>query len=168
MKQPIDEKSFVELIEKYQNILHKVCSVYCAVKADREDLFQEIVLQVWRAYPSFKGQSKLSSWLYRVALNTAIARFRKQKRRIQASPLAFEQLNVPNETSHNEVIDTQRWYLNEAIKQLNTVERAIMVLYLEEHSYKEISSIMGISETNVGVKINRIKNKLRNLVAMKK
>jgi len=163
MATPFTEKDFVALITTYQKIIHKVCSMYCDTPSDKQDLFQEILMQIWRAYPSFQHKSKVSSWMYRVALNTAISSFRKQKRRVNKTSLSVEELNIPDAV-YKDDYEEKRHFLYRAIKRLNKVERAIIMLYLEEHSYKEISQIIGITETNVGVKINRIKTKLRNII----
>ena len=131
--------------------------MYRDTKEDQEDLFQEIVLQLWKAFPSFRQEAKVSSWMYRIALNTALAVFRKKK-----VPLAFhDQFEAgaiqPDMTqpSENEV------RLFEAIRGLSEAERALIALYLEDYAYKEIAEIIGISTSNVGVRISRIKAKLR-------
>lgn len=136
--------------------------MYCDTADDRRDLFQEVVLQLWRGYPSFKEQSKITTWMYRVALNTAITGLRKRKRRPNHLDLeTAEYVPMPqgNVDSPEEVL-----FLYKAITQLSEVERAITMLYLEEHSYDEIAEIIGITANNVGVKINRIKVKLRKLL----
>jgi len=157
------QAAFTELIAKHQNIIHKICNVYRDTEDDRKDLFQEVVYQIWKSYDSFSGQSKITTWIYRIALNTAIAPFRQAKHKMRKNQVDLEAtLNLADESAapyRNE--DTQMLYL--AVNRLNEVEKALTVLYLEEYSYKEIAEIMGISVTNVGVKLNRVKNKLRQI-----
>jgi len=154
------KKEFSELIEKYQAIIHKVTMVYTNGPADREDLFQEICLQLWRSYPNFREEAKFSTWMYRVALNTAISNVRKQK-----TDLHFEQLHN-NDRMEAEPSDEkeQIQLLYRAISKLNQIDKAIILLWLDEKSYDEIASILGISKTNVSVKLVRIKRKLEEMI----
>lgn len=129
-------------------------------EADRQDLFQEIVMQVWKAFPKFRGASKFSTWLYRVGINTAITRLRKRKDFIDS----YEPASLPqqiDETSNAE--EEQSKLLYTAIEQLNQVEKAIIMLYMEEKTYEEMEDILGISQGNLRVKMNRIKDKIRQL-----
>ncbi len=159
------EEEFLKSIDQYQGILLKVCRIYCTDNNDAEDLFQEIILQLWKSWPTFNSGSKISTWIYRIGLNTAITRLRKNKRQPYFQTLSVMQNAIPDSTSHR--IDVL--YDNElqfAISQLNKLDKALVMLYLEEKNYKEIAEILGISESNVGVKINRIKKKLReNIIA---
>ena len=157
------EQAFVSLISTHQGIIHKVCSMYCNETNARKDLFQEILLQLWRAYDSFRGQSKITTWMYRVALNTAISGYRKQKRRPFQDTLTVAELQIPVEEYDIEW-EEKRNYLYKAINQLSEVEKAIIMLYLEGQSYDEIAEIIGITRTHVGVKINRIKKKLKKIL----
>ncbi len=124
---------------------------------DQEDLFQEIVLQLWKAFPKFRAESKVSTWMYRIALNTAIATFRKNTLSMSQNDVLPDHIPVSTiqETSENEE------KLFEAIRKLNQAERALIALFLEDYSYKEIANLAGITENNVGVKISRIKDKLK-------
>jgi len=135
--------------------------MYCNSKEDREDLFQDIVLQLWRAYPTFRGDAKVSTWMYRIAINNAITRLRKETKREKFTDLNNEALNVRAEET---VIDEKAAIMYEAIKKLTEVERALSMLYLENCSYKEIAEVLGLSETNVGFKLNKLKSKLKSLV----
>jgi len=122
--------------------------MYCANKDDREDLFQEIVLQLWRSYPSFKGEAKVSTWMYRKPLTR---------------PLSVDHQNLKDTAEHR--IDLEyATELQTAINLLNNFDKALVMLYLDEKSYKEIAEIMAITESNVGVKINRIKRKLQEII----
>lgn len=156
----MDEPQFLKLIAENQAIIHKICRLYRDSREDREDLFQEIIYQLWRAIPSFKGEAKVSTWLYRVALNTAIASFRKKKPDVSYSTSLPD---LPEETQSEELgIRQERLFA--ALKQLDDSEKAIITLYLEELSYQQIAEITGINENYVGVKLNRIKNKIQKLL----
>lgn len=152
------EKEFIELIKNHQGILHKICNVYFIRNPYKEDYYQEILIRLWKSYPSFRNQSAFSTWLYRVALNTAIDLIRKENLQPVHTELSQIEYNIPD---HEHNIDSEKKEtLYQAIGQLSDVEKAIIILYLEDYSYKEISEIIGISESNTGVKISRIKNQL--------
>ena len=154
------EKEFLALIHDHQNIIYKICRLYRDNKEDQEDLFQEIVYQLWKSYPGFKREAKVSSWMYRIALNTAIAIYRKSKISIdyyQEFP-EHHHLSDEKDISQNE----ERLFL--ALRQLNDSEKAVISLYLEDFNYAEIAAITGLSESNVGVRLNRIKNKLKQIL----
>lgn len=165
-KPKTQSEPFFERVYPNQAIIHKVCNLYAHAKADREDLFQEILIQLWRAFPSYKGESKFSTWMYRVCLNTAISGLRKEKRKPLFSFLETEnELLIPEDLSfitENEQVAE----LYKAINQLSDIDKAIILLYIEENSYEEIAQIMGLTLTNVGVKINRIKVKLESIVKL--
>jgi RNA polymerase sigma factor (sigma-70 family) len=156
----MSEKDFLRMIQDNQGIIHKICRIYRDNHEDREDLFQEVIFQLWRSYPSFSGGSKSSTWLYRVALNTAMASFRKNRPNVTSAEylpdVQFEDIN----TEGNE----RQEKLFESIKRLSEPDRALIALYLDELSYQEIAGILGISENNVGVKLNRIKIRLQKLI----
>lgn len=152
------EKEFISLLNQHQKIVYKVCNLYMDRHSDREDLFQEITLQAWKAYGSFRGDSKFSTWLYRVALNTAITFFRKEKRK----PDIFSTDVVPEQTDDAyDPIEEQVKAMYAAIGNLSKIDKAIVMLYLEDYSYQEIGDMMGITPNNVGVKMNRIKIRLK-------
>jgi RNA polymerase sigma-70 factor, ECF subfamily len=143
-------------------MLYKVCRVYAYSDADRQDLFQEIVIQLWKAYPKFKGDSKISTWLYRVALNTAISGLRKKKNLVTSfEPTAIPEPAGVYDQEHSGEERLQQMY--QAIDQLNAVEKAIVMLYMEDRTYLEMEEILGLSQGNLRVKMNRIKEKLRQL-----
>jgi RNA polymerase sigma factor (sigma-70 family) len=153
------DKEFIELINRHRGLVYKICHLYTNDGDDRDDLFQDIVLQLWRAFPSFRKESLITTWMYRVALNTAISWFRREKRKpgVQRISGAELQLAELEPTPESEV-------LHQAIQHLTQVEKAIIILYLDEKSYQEISEVMGITISNVGVKINRIKIKLEKII----
>jgi RNA polymerase sigma-70 factor (ECF subfamily) len=151
------ESEFIGLLKEHQKIIYKVCNLYMQSHADRDDLFQEITLQAWKAYGNFRGDSKFSTWLYRVALNTAITFYRKEKKNI-----VFNVETVP-ELSENYIdpIEEKMKAMYKAIGELSKIDKAIVMLYLEDYSYAEISDVVGITANNVAVKMNRIKIKLK-------
>ena len=157
------EKEFTNIISTHQGIIFKVCRMYCNDREDSEDLFQEIVLQLWRSYPAFNAQAKVSTWMYRIGLNTAITRLRKNNRKPLTQPLSIEHQNLKDPVPQRMDIEYGE-ELQTAINMLNKLDKALVMLYLDEKSYKEIAEIMGISESNVGVKINRIKKKLQEII----
>ena len=154
----MDQSQFLALIGEHQGIIHKICRVYRDSKEDREDLFQEIVFQLWKSAPTFEGRAKFSTWMYRIALSTAIANYRKKKPNILYTPI------LPNPKEEQQETDEQRERLFDALTKLKDADKALITLYLEDLSYQEIALITGITETNVGVKLNRIKNKIQQLL----
>jgi len=151
----MDEARFLELIDQHQGIIHKICRLYRDSKEDREDLFQEIVFQLWRSAASFAGKATFSTWMYRIALTTAIAVFRKKTPEILYTP------RLPDEPETQQQPEEQREKFFTALKKLDDADKALITLYLEDLSYQEISEIVGITESNVGVKLNRIKKKIQ-------
>jgi RNA polymerase sigma-70 factor, ECF subfamily len=152
------EKEFIELIKNHQGILHKICNIYFIRNPYKEDYYQEILIRLWKSYPSFKNQSSFSTWLYRVALNTAIDIIRKQN--LQPKHTELSKIEYDILVNDHNIESEKKDLLYQAINHLSDVEKAIIILYLEDYSYKEIAEIIGISESNTGVKINRIKNQL--------
>jgi RNA polymerase sigma factor (sigma-70 family) len=152
------EKEFIALLNQHQKIVYKVCNLYMDRHSDREDLFQEITLQAWKAYRNFRGDAKFSTWLYRVALNTAITFFRKEKK--QPAVYSADILPEVNEDAYDP-IEEQIKAMYAAIGDLSKIDKAIVMLYLEDYSYNEIGEMMGITANNVAVKMNRIKTKLK-------
>ncbi|MBW4890438.1 RNA polymerase sigma factor [Mucilaginibacter sp. HMF5004] len=156
----MDEAEFLALIKDHQKIIHKVCHLYRDTCEDREDLFQEIVFQLWKGRDTFKGMAKISTWMYRIALNTAVATFRKKKPEIEYGVILPD---YPEELQSDELAIRQEG-LFAVLKQLDDNEKAIIALYFEEHSYKQIAEIIGVNESYIGVRINRIKNKIQKLI----
>lgn len=154
------EHNFVELLEQHQNIVHKVCRLYTNNKDEHNDLFQEITIQLWRAFPKFRGDSKFSTWMYRVGLNTAITLYRKSKRSLKTYELEPLQFKLKSE-EYDDTEEEQLKSLYKAVHELNDIEKALVLLYLEDKDYREISETLGITEVNARVKMNRVKTKLR-------
>lgn len=157
------ELEFSERVQESQGIIHKVCRMYCDNEEHRKDLFQEILIQLWKSFPSFRGDSKFSTWMYRVAINVAIQDLRKVKKKQQL----FFQTNQFKDASieqKSEATDEKLKLMHRAISGLNKVEKAIVMLHLEERSNEEIAEIVGITQNYVRVKMNRIKTKLTKTV----
>ena len=157
------EKEFLQIITENQGIIHKVCSIYCDLEEDRRDLFQEILVQLWKSYASFRNESKFTTWMYRVALNTAITSFKKEKRQPDKSGLSYESIQLAEEIYDTRTEDQIR-LLNKAVVQLTGIEKSIILLFLEDKKYEEIAEITGITQNYVRVKMNRIKKKLKLLM----
>jgi RNA polymerase sigma-70 factor (ECF subfamily) len=151
------EKEFLEMMRRYSSMIYKVARIYRNKDYSLEDIYQEIILNLWKSYPSFRGDSISSTWIYRVALNTCISFFRKSNRRPTLMELSSE-MNLEYKDSSTEVRE-----LYDLINQLGKVDRALIFLYLEDRPQKEIAEIMGISVSNVSTRINRIKEKLKKM-----
>lgn len=157
------EEEFLKSVNEHQGIIFKVCRMYCSDNADVEDLFQEILLQLWKSWPRFNQGSTISTWMYQIGLNTAITRLRKNNRKPLYHGLQKVQNSIADTSSDRlDIIFDKE--LQDAIVGLGKVDKALIMLYLDEKTYKEISEIMGLSENNVGVKINRIKKKLKSKI----
>jgi len=155
-------QTFEQLLKAHELLVYKICRLYGDTEDDRKDLFQDIVIQLWKAYPKFRGDAKFSTWLYRIGLNVAITQFRKQKNKIYASDIESMNLVIADDTYSTEK-DEQFKEMYAAIEKLNDIEKAIVMLYLEDKSYEEMEEILGISNGNLRVKMNRIKEKLRQI-----
>ena len=152
------EDKFTELLHENQGIIHKICNLYFGDRLEKEDYQQELIIQLWKAFPSFNSTAKFSTWMYRVCINAAIDIKRKEKRQWKYVKLSeVESHNIPLNDDTN--VDNQE-RLYKAIRALSDVDRAIITLYLEEYSYKEISKMIGISESYTGVKISRIRSEI--------
>lgn len=146
------EKEFTNLLYQNQGIVHKICNLYFNNRIDKEDYQQELIIQLWKAFPSFNKQSKFSTWMYRVCLNAAIDLLRKEKAEPKLVNIGSHELpDLKHESGENHA------KLYSVINSLSDIDKAIITLYLAEYSYKEIAEIVGISESNTGVKISRIK-----------
>ena len=153
------DRIFGDWLAGHKGILFKVVHAYAFEHADRQDLFQEVVFQIWRSVDAFRGQSSVPTWMYRVALNTAIAWTRKETRHRRGKE-PFEGVEGLLTTESAEKRDPRVEWLYRQIAQLKDVDRSVALLLLDGFSYKEIASIVGLTESNVGVKINRIKSAL--------
>ena len=155
------EEPFLALLNAHRGVIHRISRTYATGSVDRQDLFQEIVYQLWRSFPSYRRDSSPITWLYRVALNTALTAHRRRTRRPRLVPLEA----VPEPAAPPaDADDPEAVVLHRAIGRLEEIERALLMCYLEDLSYARIGEILGISESNVGVRLTRIRTKLRELV----
>ncbi len=157
------ENKFLSDFESNQNIVHKVCRIYTTNKDAHNDLFQEITIQLWKNYSKFRGDAKFSTWMYRVALNTAISLYRKSTRTIKTQDISDFTYKIQS----NEYDDTEEQQLKalyKAVHKLNDIDKALIFLYLEDKAYKEIAATLGLSEVNARVKMNRAKDKLKKIL----
>lgn len=150
------ENEFMNMIKLHERIIYKVVSFYADIDQSTNDLYQEVILNLWKAYPSFRGESKISTWIYRIALNTCITFFRRNKRKPNHIDLIGDIAEIPD---NNEEI-TELYNL---INRLGKIEKALVLLYLDEKPYKEIAEITGMTVTNISTKISRIKEKLKKM-----
>jgi len=157
------ELSFVSQLQEHQNIIHKICRLYTSDEDAHKDLFQEITIQLWKAFPQFRGEAKFTTWAYRVALNTAITLYRKKTKSV--STIEFDgKIHKFSHDEYNYEEEEQIKLLYKAVHQLNDIEKALVFMYLEDKDYTEIAETLGISEVNARVKMNRIKGKLKKIV----
>lgn len=156
---PRKEEEFISMINTYNRVIYKICCVYATDSNNVNDLYQETVLNLWKGYENFKGQSKVSSWIYRVGINTCISFYRRNKKHMKAMPL----------TSEHDDIDDSNDYMNQLkemyrlINQLNKIEKAIILLWLDEKPYDEIADVMGMNKNTIASKLKRIREKLTKL-----
>ncbi|RYD94713.1 MAG: sigma-70 family RNA polymerase sigma factor [Sphingobacteriales bacterium] len=155
------EKSFLAVVEAHKGIIYKIANLYCRDTEDRKDIVQEIIVQLWRSFSNYSGEAKYSTWIYRIALNVAISFYRKETRRSQiTNPLSEAILNIADSSGLNET-EEKIGFLYRFIAELKELDKALMLLYLDEKTHKEIADILGITETNVATKIGRIKALLK-------
>lgn len=157
------ESDFINLLEENQNVIHKICRLYTESEAEHKDLFQEISIQLWRSFDRFEGKSKFSTWMYRVGLNTAITLYRKEKKRIDTYILNDEISRIEVD-QYDPVIDEQLNWLYQKIEKFSEIDKALVLLYLEDKRYDEIADTLGITAVNARVKMNRIKKRLKKMI----
>ena len=154
------EKEFLNMIEAQKRTIYKVCYMYAQDQDDLNDLFQETVLNLWKSFPRYRGDSKLSTWVYRIAMNTCITFLRHASVRPQTVPMTAQ---VDSTLEADVETASQLRELYKLINQLGKLERALILLWLEERSYQEMADILGLSKANVAVKLNRIREKLKKM-----
>lgn len=155
----MDKEQFIEIIREHKNIIYKICHTYCSNKENHKDLEQDIILQLWKSMDRFNGNVKMSTWIYRIALNTAISFYRKEEKRKYISD---QSILLINNDLYDPLLDEQTFLLYAFLEKLNNLDKALMVLYLDNTRYKDIAAILGISESNISTKINRIKSKIKD------
>ncbi len=153
--------AFLQLIEQNRGIIFKICNSYCASKNDREDLAQEIIYQLWKSGNNFDGNYKFTTWMYRIALNVAISFYRKTAKNSATVSLSEGDIDIEDKTGEGYETEENFRLLQQAVNELKELDRALMILYLEAKSYREIAEVTGLTETNVATRINRIKDKLK-------
>ena len=157
MTEQEQKQIFEKWLSQHKGLIFKIVRAYAFTAMDQDDLFQEIIIQVWHSIPSFRQESSVTTWLYRIALNTAIKWTKKERKHSQAETLD----NVEHILQECRAqIDERLAWLYEEIYKLDEIDRSVILLVLDGFSYKEVSAILGITESNVGVKINRIKKQL--------
>nr|WP_315247901.1 RNA polymerase sigma factor [uncultured Flavobacterium sp.] len=156
------EKEFLTRIENHKGILYKVSKMYMDNNDDQQDLFQEIVCQLWKSYETFRNESQFSTWMYRVAVNTAIVFLRKEKRKVDKYEIASE--NIKDDEGDSHIKESQLDHFYKAVQKLEKIDKAIIFYQLEGFSHKEIGENLGISEGNARVKLNRAKEKLKEII----
>ncbi|TDQ10995.1 RNA polymerase sigma-70 factor (ECF subfamily) [Pedobacter metabolipauper] len=155
------DQEFTRLIKENKGIIYKICNSYCASKDDRDDLAQEIIYNLWKSFNSFNAAYKFSTWMYRIALNVAISFYRQKKRFKNQSPIPEGLIVFAEQLEDKTEIEENLQLLQNFINELKEIDKAIILLYLDNKSHREISEITGFTETNIATKINRIKEKLR-------
>ncbi len=156
------KKEFIHIIKNNEGLIYKISKVYANDIEDQKDLYQEIVYQLWKSFDSFKGEAKISTWMYRIALNTSITYLNKRKKKGNHVSLNFDLFNREDEDDW--VMEERITTLYTHIKELNVIEKGLILLFLEGKSYDEISSITGFTTTNVGTRLGRIKQKLKKQI----
>ena len=153
------EQEFLSVIREYERVIYKVCYLYTTPNATLNDLYQEVVLNIWKAFPKFRRECKISTWIYRIALNTCISFIRKEKNIPEIVTLTQE-ADCSEEDDETQAMLQQLYRM---INRLGQLEKSIILLNLEEKSYEDISEITGLTVTNVATKLNRIKDKLKKM-----
>jgi RNA polymerase sigma-70 factor (ECF subfamily) len=153
------EKAFIEMVRSNERVIYKVCSFYVSDEFSMADLYQEVVCNLWSSYPKFRNESSVSTWIYRIALNTCITGMRKDMRRPKGTPASMLQDTISEPETLSEQIKEMYYYIH----QLKTMERAVVLLYLEDKSYQEIADITGLTVSNVATKLKRSKEKLKQM-----
>lgn len=156
------EHEFLSRIDSHKGILYKVSKMYMDNRDDQDDLFQEIICQLWKVYDTFRGESQFSTWMYRVAINTAIVFLKKEKRKVDKYDIPSE--NIKEEDNEAHLKESQLDHFYKAVQKLDKIDKAIIFYQLEGFSHREIGENLGISEGNARVKLNRAKDKLKELI----
>jgi len=156
------KKEFIQDIKENEGIIYKITRIYSNNTEDQKDLYQEIVYQLWKSYSSFKENSKISTWMYRIALNTSISNLKKEKRK--GSKVSIENLLLNQMDQVDTVMEERITLLYAHIKKLSIVERGIILLHLEGKNYDEIAAITGFTNTNIGTRLARIKQKIKSQI----
>lgn len=150
------KRNFIRIVESNQGIIKSLCNAYYVSYEDQKDVFQDIVLQLWKSFETFRGDSEISTWIYRVSLNTILAKIRKEKKKIATEYIRYSEL-----TFSDAMADDDAELLNMVLQSLRKLDKAIVILYLEGYKNKEISQMLMLTPTNVSTRLNRIKSELK-------
>ena len=157
------EEEFLDELNNHIGIVHRVCNVYCKDAEEKQDLYQEIIYQLWKSYPGFNRQAKFSTWMYKVGMNTAISQIRKSNKDIKLEPF-HEHFSQTIMFTEKEQTDEKLNLLYAVINQLSPIDKAIIVLYFDDNSYDQIAAVTGFTKTNVSVRLVRIKKQIEKLI----
>lgn len=152
----LHKRNFIRIVESNQGIIKSLCNAYYVSYEDQKDVFQDIILQLWKSFDTFRGESKISTWIYSVSLNTILAKVRKEKTRITTESISCSEL-----TFSNAMADDDTELLNRVLQYLKGLDKAIVILYLEGYKNKEISQILNLTPTNVSTRLSRVKAELK-------
>ena len=155
------EEAFIKIIKDHEGIIYKIARIYADNTEEQADLYQEIVFQMWKSFDSFRGEAKISTWMYRIALNTAL--FHSKQKNKRGGNVSLDKIVLKQE-NYDTVMEDRLKILYQQIRRLNDLEKAVILLFLEGRTHEEISAITGLSHTNVGTRISRIKDKLRKTI----
>jgi RNA polymerase sigma factor (sigma-70 family) len=155
------DQEFIRLIKENKGIIYKICNCYCANKDDRDDLAQEIIYNLWKSFDNFNDAFKFSTWMYRIALNVAISFYRQEKKFKNHDSISEGLIVFEDDSEAKNEVENNLQLLQDFINELKEIDKAIILLYLDDKSHKEIAEITGFTQTNVATRINRIKDKLR-------
>ncbi|TMM57339.1 sigma-70 family RNA polymerase sigma factor [Maribacter algarum] len=156
------EAEFIRIIKENEGVIFKITTMYTDNRDDQKDLYQDVVYQLWKSFGSFRAESKISTWMYRIALNTALTRLRKSKR--IGNPVSIDKVILQQTENYDSEFEERLRLMYAHIKQLNVLEKGLMLLLLEGKKYEEIAEITGLSPSNVGTRISRIKQKLKQQI----
>lgn len=163
----VSKAEFINVLEEHKAIIYKIARSYSTEPDERKDLEQEIVIQIWKSLKNYNSEYKLSTWIYRIGLNVAISHLRKDgSRKNKMTPISESILDLPSNSAEQETLSERTEILHKVINQLNAFNKALILLHLDGKNHKEISQIMGISESNVGTKLSRIKSILRQNIQL--
>ena len=152
----LQKRNFIRIIDANQGIIKSLCRAYYMSPDDQKDAFQDIILQLWKSFDTFRGESEISTWIYRVSLNTLLTKVKREKRKIATESIAASDLSIPMAMADGDIE-----LLNIVIQSLKDLDKAIVILYLEGYKNKEISQILNLTPTNVSTRLNRVREELK-------
>ena len=153
----LQKRNFIRIVESNQGIIKSLCKAYYSSHEDQKDVFQDIILQLWKSFDTFRGESKISTWIYKVSLNTILNKVRKEKTKISAESISYSELTFSNAMS-----DDDKELLHVVLQSLKGLDKAIVILYLEGYKNKEIAQMLNLTPTNVSTRLSRVKAELKD------